>query len=137
MRKPRTGANQELVFAALRDAGEPVTAYKLLERLRHKGISAPLTIYRALDRLIEEGMVHRLESANAFVACDHPHHGGSAVFAICGTCGKAAELPSTSLAKEAALKAKRIHFEVDRLIVEIRGRCRRCRRETSPQETQG
>ena len=133
-RKPRTGANHELVFAALREAGEPLTAYKLLEQLKDKGICAPLTVYRALDRLIEAGVVHRLESANAFVACAHPHHSDSAIFAICATCGKTAELPNTDLAKAVALKAKRIAFEVDRLIVEIRGRCRTCRQETAPQK---
>ena len=56
-------------------------------RLRPMGISAPPTVYRALGQLTARGLVHRLESLNAFVACAHPRHGEGTAFAICGDCG--------------------------------------------------
>lgn len=60
---------------------EPIGAYRILEQLdrplpgqmRGKARrAAPPTVYRALDFLIEQGLVHRIESLNAFVGCDQP-----------------------------------------------------------------
>ncbi len=61
--------NQSLVFNALDGASGPLSAYDILDKLRADGFRAPLQVYRALDKLVEYGMVHRLESLNAFVAC--------------------------------------------------------------------
>ena len=86
--KRRTAADQDkIIVEALRGVGRPVSAYELIEQVRAKGVSAPPTVYRALQRLIGDGLAHRLESLNAFVACNHPHHPGKAVFAICDACG--------------------------------------------------
>jgi len=63
--------NQSLVFGALSRAEGPLSAYTILDQLRDDGFRAPLQVYRALDKLVETGMVHRLESLNAFVACSH------------------------------------------------------------------
>ncbi len=60
------------------DAGRPVSAYEIIDSLRDKAILAPQTVYRSLDRLIASGAAHRLESLNAFVACSHAVHKGSA-----------------------------------------------------------
>src|SRR4029079_7551003 len=82
--KRRSAADQDkIIVEALRGIGRPVSAYELIEQVRGKGVSAPPTVYRALQRLIDDGLAHRLESLNAFVACNHPHHPGKAVFAIC------------------------------------------------------
>ena len=69
---PDLTRNQSLVFNALTRAPGPLSAYSLLDQLRDKGLRAPLQVYRALDKLVAFGMVHRLESLNAFVACRHP-----------------------------------------------------------------
>ena len=63
--------NQSLVFETLQRADQPISAYTILDRLRDHGFRAPLQVYRALDKLVEAGLVHRLESLNAFVACAH------------------------------------------------------------------
>ena len=50
-----------------------VKAYDLLGALdRGAGAAKPPTVYRALDFLIAHGLVHRLESLNAFVGCPAP-----------------------------------------------------------------
>src|SRR5918999_799750 len=63
---------------------EPVGAYDLLAQM---GRAAPPTVYRALDFLIEQGLVHRIESLNAYVGCDRPEAAHASQFLICTDCG--------------------------------------------------
>ena len=52
---------------------EPVKAYDILDKLKQaKSSSAPPTVYRALDFLQDEGLVHKIESLNAYVGCGNP-----------------------------------------------------------------
>src|SRR3954470_20560978 len=85
--------NQGLVLGTLEKAEGPLSAYTILDALRSDGLRAPLQVYRALDKLLAFGLVHRLESLNAFVACAHPHcHASSMMaFAICEKCGSVEE----------------------------------------------
>ena len=69
--QPR-GTNNEQVYRVLRSAQGPMTAYEILDAVRPQGISAPPTVYRALNRLMREGLAHRVESKNAYVACSDP-----------------------------------------------------------------
>jgi Fur family transcriptional regulator, zinc uptake regulator len=119
-------ANHELVFAMLRKTAKPLTAYELLDKLRSQGVSAPPTIYRALERLIDDGRAHRLESLNAFVACAHPHHGGSAMFSICDDCGAVEEFSDASMNKRVAGWARDTGFVLSRAILEVHGTCGAC-----------
>src|SRR5918995_5952602 len=65
-----------------------VKAYDVLDRLGRKAGSAkPPTVYRALDFLIAHGLVHRLESLNAYVGCPMPDASHEGQFLICGACG--------------------------------------------------
>jgi Fur family zinc uptake transcriptional regulator len=59
--------NQSLVMGALSQANGPLSAYTILDELREHGFRAPLQVYRALEKVVEFGLVHRLESLNAFV----------------------------------------------------------------------
>ena len=62
------------VLEALLASHQPLGAYELIDRLAVRGARpAPITIYRALDFLREQGLVHRIESRNAFIACVHNH----------------------------------------------------------------
>ena len=61
---------------------------------------APITVYRALDFLRDNGLVHRIESRNAFVACVNNHGGDDlVVFLICERCGAVGEAPGGTLRK--------------------------------------
>lgn len=90
--------NQTLVFDVLSKAEGPLSAYTILDQLRDDGFRAPLQVYRALEKLLDYGMVHRLESLNAFVACAHPqcHEHGLIAFAICEQCGQVTEFSDFS-----------------------------------------
>jgi Fur family transcriptional regulator, zinc uptake regulator len=127
-RSRRHGANCEQVYRALRATHAPMTAYQLLDAVRRHGISAPPTVYRALNRLIAQGLAHRLESINAYVACVEPHlHHDSPIFAICGDCGSIEELFDASVLKRLYAKALERSFKVDNTTIEMRGQCADCR----------
>ena len=82
------------VLEALLASHKPLGAYEIIERLADKSRPAPITIYRALDFLRENGLVHRIESRNAFVACVHNHADDDlVVFLICERCGAVGEAP--------------------------------------------
>ena len=51
----------------------PIGAYDVLRRLSQEHQSAaPPTVYRALDFLLEQGLIHRIESLNAYIGCPVP-----------------------------------------------------------------
>lgn len=107
----------------------PVGAYEILEALRAEGRGAqPPTVYRALDFLIEQGLVHRIESRNAFIGCTRPAERHSYQFLICRNCGSVAELANPRIAKAIEAGAAAEGFATARSTVEIEGQCAECRR---------
>lgn len=126
------------IYGALRSADGPMTAYQVLDAVREHGITAPPTVYRALNRLVEEGLAHRVESINAYVACSHSHHTDeSAIFAICENCGLVEEIDDNKAATNLRRAAEADHFSVQHMSVEIRGLCGQCQDETSPKLSVG
>ena len=63
---------RRLVLQALLSSHRPLGAYEVIDELA-KSMSrpAPITVYRALDFLMDNGLVHRIESRNAYLACAH------------------------------------------------------------------
>jgi len=107
---------------------EPVGAYEILDALRQEGVSAqPPTVYRALEFLIEQGLVHRVESRNAFVGCAQADERHGYQFLICSDCGKVQELSDDRIGRAVAARAKAAGFAVGRSTVEIEGVCAACR----------
>src|SRR5689334_14403794 len=106
----------------------PVGAYTLLDRLRADGVRAqPPTVYRALEFLVENGLIHRIESLNAYVGCADPDERHVGQFLICTGCHSAAELDDPGIGTAIAARAKEIGFSVSRATVEIEGLCPNCR----------
>lgn len=125
---PKLSRNQDQVLAALRRAKEPLSAYAILDRVRTSGISHPPTVYRALAELMQKGMVHRLQSRSAFVACGHDACTGKAAFAICRQCQKVVEIPLTDADQAALLGLAPDDIAPDQVTLEIAGLCAGCRR---------
>jgi len=123
--------NQSLVMSTLSDAKGPLSAYTILDELRVHGFRAPLQVYRALDKLLEFGLVHRLESLNAFVACQHSSCEGekkdTVLFTICEKCGSVQELVSEKLVKTMKGLAGEIDFALKESVIELRGVCSSCK----------
>jgi Fur family zinc uptake transcriptional regulator len=107
---------------------EPVKAYDILDKLKQsKSSSAPPTVYRALDFLQDEGLVHKIESLNAYIGCGNPRNTHKGQFFICHDCGFVAELDDDEIRRLFQKKAKRFGFEINDEIVEIKGYCQECR----------
>ncbi len=122
------------VLALVWESHLPVKAYDLLEMLsRERKRAAPQTVYRALDFLREAGLVHRLESLNAYIGCARPDRRHSAQFLICTGCGAVAEMDDGELTARIDANARRLGFDVADEKIEVSGRCRTCRRQ--PGET--
>ncbi len=106
---------------------EPVGAYDLLNQLqKEKSRAAPPTVYRALEFLLEHGLVHRIETLNAYVGCGEPHSHHGAQFLICRDCGAVAELDDSDISRTILNKAKHQGFQVQRQTIEIMGLCPDC-----------
>ncbi len=105
----------------------PIGAYDILEGLRSDyPRAAPPTVYRALDFLTGLGLIHRIESMNAFVGCNNPDQPHSGQFLICGDCGATAELDDPGIEKAVQRGAGRLGFIAKRQTVEVTGLCPDC-----------
>src|SRR5215475_5508908 len=83
-------ALREQVFRQIATSHKPVSAYDLIESLAKDGKRlAPVSVYRILDVLRGAGLVHRLESRNAFFACMAEHASTrQTVTVICEDCDR-------------------------------------------------
>ncbi len=106
-----------------------VKAYDLLDQLATEGGSAkPPTVYRALDFLMDEGLVHKIESLNAYIGCPHPGDNHVSQFLICDKCETVREVTTSDL-KEAVLSAAQASdFSIRRQTLELHGVCANCQR---------
>lgn len=106
----------------------PIGAYDILRQLSadHAG-AAPPTVYRALEFLLAQGLIHRLESANAFIGCADPGDPHAGQFLICTGCGVTAEMHDPGITAAIAAGAARFGFTSARKIVEVQGLCGPCR----------
>jgi Fur family zinc uptake transcriptional regulator len=114
----------ELVWGSHR----PIGAYALLDSLRAgSGRAAPATIYRALEFLLAQGLVHRIESRNAYIGCSGPEarHGGQ--FLICRDCGEAVELNDSRISSAIGERAEAAGFQWLGQMIEVVGLCPGCR----------
>jgi Fur family zinc uptake transcriptional regulator len=116
------------VLEILWQSHRPLGAYEILRVLSSDGRSyAPPTVYRALDFLLENGLVHRIASRNAYVGCSRPGHSAAGQFLICEGCGSAAEVNDTRLEQAIDSTAESAGFAASERTVEISGRCPNCR----------
>ena len=91
--------NQQMVFQIIEKAKGPLKAYSILNDVQKKGIKAPLQVYRALDKLVEIGKIHKIESKNAFMACQNSgcQVAKATAFSICENCEKVSEIKNSKL----------------------------------------
>lgn len=118
---------REKVYALLLEQQGSVGAYELLDSLKETETSAkPATVYRTLDFLMELGLIHRLESTNAFVACHHFDCNHPVQFLICDTCGEVKEIQSSGLKDTLDKQAESHGFKVTKQTIEAHGTCASC-----------
>jgi Fur family zinc uptake transcriptional regulator len=118
---------REKVYALLLQQEGAIGAYELLDSLKLTESNAkPATVYRTLDFLLEFGLVHKLESTNAFVACHHFDCNHPVQFLICDSCGEVQEIQSVGLKDTLDKQALSVGFKVTTQTIEAHGTCASC-----------
>lgn len=103
-------------------------AYEILARMGNADRAlAPISVYRALAFLSDHGLVHRVESLNAYVACTQVGDQHPAQLLVCSACRRVAEVACPIITDAVFAEATAASFTVTRPIVEIGGICSACR----------
>lgn len=104
----------------------PSKAYDLLETVRRKHPAAkPPTVYRALDFLQAQGLVHKIQSLNAYIGCKG-HHAHQ--YLICNQCGTVSDIHDSALSQRVHDMAAQKGFQVKHTVIELQGICGECAR---------
>ena len=117
------------ILELLAREGRPLGAYDLIDKVAEVTGKrpAPISIYRALDFLLENRLVHRLASRNAYLACGHGHAREAPIaFLICEGCGGVVEADSGALRGSLADLASEAHFSPRAQVMEVTGLCQAC-----------
>jgi Fur family zinc uptake transcriptional regulator len=116
------------VFDALASFGKPASAYDVAEQVS-KALGrrvAANSVYRILDLFVGANLARRVESANAYVANQHPACLHDCIFLICDTCGQAVHIDDDKLTSGVREAAKGAGFSAPRPVIEVRGTCGDC-----------
>ncbi len=110
----------------LLEAHRAMGAYDVLARLDADGFGdKPPLAYRALGFLVDQGLAHRIERLNAYVACAHPGAAHDPAFMICRACRKVAEAEAQPRAT-LAVSAAETGFHIEQTVIEAQGLCPDC-----------
>lgn len=116
------------VFDALASFDKPASAYDIADavgKARGKRVAAN-SVYRILDLFVGSNLARRVESANAYVANEHPGCLHDCIFLICDNCGNATHLDNDKLSDGVRHAAESAGFAEVRPVIEVRGRCGDC-----------
>lgn len=123
---------QDKILGLLRASQTPLTAYDILGEMKSENAKlAPPTVYRALSALTEQGRAHRIESANAYMACQCDDHEGTALLSICDDCGTVDESVDDAVLDQLNKAAAVTGFQPKRHVIEMHGACANCRDEVA------
>ena len=121
--------NQQIIFDIIHNSSEPLKAYSILFNVQKKGIKAPLQVYRALDKLVEIGKIHKIESRNAFIACQNSscRITKATAFSICENCERVSEISSSKLSKYLSSFTDKSGMKYSKYNLEFFGLCKKCK----------
>tara|TARA_B100001248_G_C27239421_1_gene388660 strand:- start:188 stop:589 length:402 start_codon:yes stop_codon:yes gene_type:complete len=130
MQKHSLSKNQKIIFDLIDKSSQPLKAYSILFNVQKKGIKAPLQVYRALDKLIEIGKIHKIESRNAFIACQNSscQISNATAFSICESCEKVTEISNPSLSKYLSNIKNKDGMKYNKYNLEFFGLCKKCKK---------
>ena len=116
------------VFDALASFDKPASAYDVAEQVsKNEGRRiAANSVYRILDLFVGANLARRVESANAYIANQHPGCLHDCIFLICDTCGQAVHIDDDKLTSGVREAAKTAGFSAPRPVIEVRGTCGDC-----------
>ncbi len=116
------------VFEALASFDRPASAYDIAEAVssaQGRRVAAN-SVYRILDLFVGANPARRVESANAYVANQHPACLHDCIFLICDSCGQTVHIDDDSLSVGVRQAAKSAGFSAPRPVIEVRGTCGDC-----------
>lgn len=107
---------------------KPLGAYDLIDMLAtvSERRIAPPTVYRALEFLLEIGMIHRINSLNAYIGCPSPSTEHPSYFLICTQCQTASECNDAALTQCIESLGKKAQFTIQQQWLEVLGICKEC-----------
>jgi Fur family transcriptional regulator, zinc uptake regulator len=116
------------VFEALAGFSRPASAYDIAEAVsaRLGRRVAANSVYRILDLFVGSNLARRVESANAYVANEHPDCLHDCIFLICDSCGQTVHLDDDRLSGGVRQAAASAGFSAPRPMIEVRGTCGDC-----------
>ena len=113
------------VLELIWNSHQAIKAYDLLDQIRPTNDAAkPSTVYRALDFLLEHGLIHRVESLNAFVGCRSSGSQHDQLLLICTACHNVEERAAPNVFSALADDMKKASFKPQRKTIEIHGICK-------------
>ena len=129
MQKQSLSKNQKIIFDLIDQSSEPLKAYAILFNVQKKGIKAPLQVYRALDKLVKIGKIHKIESRNAFIACQNSscQVSKATAFSICESCEKVTEVSNSNLSKYLSNIKDKEGMKYHKYNLEFFGLCKKCK----------
>ena len=116
------------IFDALASFDQPASAYDIADKVstvQGRRVAAN-SVYRILDLFVSANLARRVESANAYVANEHPDCLHDCIFLICDQCGQTTHLDDDSLSGGVRAAAAKAGFAPERPVIEVRGRCGDC-----------
>jgi Fur family zinc uptake transcriptional regulator len=116
------------VFEALASFEKPASAYDIADKVskaQGRRVAAN-SVYRILDLFVGSNLARRVESANAYIANDHPDCLHDCIFLICDACGNMTHIDDDRLSGGVRAAAQEAGFAPDRPVIEVRGRCGDC-----------
>lgn len=120
---------RQKVFEEIAGSHDAVGAYDVLDRMARKSGErmAPISVYRAIDALLAAGVVHRIESKNAFFACHTPHDGATRNIAlVCEKCATVVEVAGGDIFAAIEQAGVACGFKVALAVAEGAGLCAAC-----------
>lgn len=119
---------REQVLRLIWQSHKPLGAYPLMDMLAAESTRrvAPPTVYRALEFLLEQGLIHRINTLNAYIGCTHPNGDHDNNFLICEHCGVAIEFSAAALQERINESAADFGFSIRSQSIELVGSCERC-----------
>ena len=129
LKQQNLSKNQKIIFDIIYNSSEPLKAYSILFNVQKKGIKAPLQVYRALDKLVELGKIHKIESRNAFIACQNSscQISKATAFSICESCEQVSEISNTKLSKYLSNFADESGMKYSKYNLEFFVLCKKCK----------
>ena len=120
---------QTLVMDLLKNNKVPLSAYDIFDKLHDFGFRAPLQVYRALDKLVEIGKIHKIESRNAFIACQNSscQVSKATAFSICESCENVSEISNSKLSKYLSNFSDNSGMKYSKYNLEFFGLCKKCK----------